>query len=212
MLDYRAHKLFWLLNLPLRIIARLIFWGVVLGAIIFVGSLGYNPLLKILIAYGLVEGTGIVTMILFAFIDSIVSRLFFWIVDVIPSKGDDEEEAKVIVKGGRLVWLAKKLNNEIENWTDRDTEEFYSALNWRARWLFKTREKVWKRIEIFRGEFYRTGREPGDLSRSEIQTLVGFLEGSKFDQAVQTVIINQMFFNSILALTTIVIAVMMQQR
>ena len=39
MLDYRAHKLNWLLRLPFDLAARALFWLLVIGTIIFAQSL-----------------------------------------------------------------------------------------------------------------------------------------------------------------------------
>lgn len=150
--------------------------------------------------------------IFFKIVGGMLLKCFFWIIDVIPSKGADATEAREIVKNGRLVWLSKKFNRDIENWTDEDTEEFASALNWRARWFFKAREKVRKRAESFQDTFYQTGRQPGGFSQNEMAKLVGFIDGNWFGRTVQIAIVSPMYFNSILAFAAIVVAIALGQR
>ncbi len=152
MLDYRAHKLFWLLTLPLRLVGWLLIF-VSIGAGIAIG-----------------------------------------IIDVVPAKGADEEEARQIVLHGSIIWLAKKFNTDVENWTPEDTRGFVSAMNWRARRFFNTRERFETRIERFQEYYYETGRQPGVLTKDEMNKLIGDLEAGWFE----TAIVNNYFFYSIL--------------
>jgi len=134
MLDYRAYKLFWLITLPFRIAARLAFF-VIIGIAIFIGHrTGYHVLVQMVIAYVAFEAISWVFSYLWALlIATPIAKAFFWVIDVVPSRGENMEEAKLIANVGPMVWLNKKLMNDIGNWTFDDTQEFAKCLGWRAR-------------------------------------------------------------------------------
>jgi hypothetical protein len=123
---------------------------------------------------------------------------------VIPARGANEEEAKNIVVHGRVVWLGKKLDNEIENWTYKDTDDFVSALNWCARIWFNAREKFEKRLAILQQVYEDTGRQPGSFPPKEIEKLLGHLNPGWFEKAI----VHQQFFNSIVGGSIIIIAIL----
>jgi hypothetical protein len=127
MLDYRAHK-YWLLTFPIRVIARLIFLAYVAIAIPLGIATGLQPIiLQMIIAYVIFEAIGIVCGILWwLLITWPIDKIFFWTIDVIPSKGEYVEEANEIVRKGRIIWLAKKMNNHIDEWTYEDSHAFVS--------------------------------------------------------------------------------------
>jgi hypothetical protein len=60
MLDYRAHKLFWLIGLPFRITWRLL-WFVIVALAVLIGRwTEYPPLAQIVIAYVAMEGMSLI--------------------------------------------------------------------------------------------------------------------------------------------------------
>src|SRR5262249_1679649 len=61
--------------------------------------------------------------------------------DSLP-RGENIEEAKLIGSVGPMVWLQKKLMNDIGNWTFDDTQEFAKCLGWRARLWFNAEERM----------------------------------------------------------------------
>jgi len=69
------------------------------------------------------------------------SRTFFWIVDIVPSKGSDDEEARAVVLYGEHPLLLKKLDSKIEDWTEKDTEKLASYTLRRCRLFFGTSAK-----------------------------------------------------------------------
>jgi hypothetical protein len=194
MLDYRAHKLFWLLTLPLRLVGWLLIFVSIGAGIAIAQWTEYPTLLKIIIGYVACEGISLVLSLLYMLLLWVVQTAFFWIIDVVPAKGADEEEARQIVLHGRIIWLAKKFNTDVENWTPEDTRGFVSAMNWRARRFFNTRERFETRIERFQEYYYETGRQPGVLTKDEMNKLIGDLEAGWFE----TAIVNNYFFYSIL--------------
>ena len=106
---------------------------------------------------------------------AIVQRVFFLVIDVIPARGRDDEEAIAIVKGGPFVWLSLKMQREIENWTYRDTAAFVAALPWRTR-LVNSHERVEDRLALMREYYERTGRQINTLNSDEIKKMIAHLE------------------------------------
>lgn len=193
MLDYRAHKLFRVLGFPLIVCGKLAFFVVVAIAIFIAQQTDYSLLVKILLAYVTMEAIAFVTAGVWFLVMWIFQTTFFWIVDVIPSKGLDEEEAREVVKKGRFVWLARKFAWDIDGWNRDDTLAFVSALNWRARLLFDARGRFERRVSRMKRHFDETGLQPGALKSDEIDELVG--EKSSW---FETAIVHPYYFNSIL--------------
>ena len=111
MLDYRAHKLFWLVTFPFRLIARLAFFVIVVIAILIARWTEYSPLIQIVVAYVTMEAIAMVFVALWALLVSWpIQKIFFWLVDVMPSRGENDEEAKEVVCKGQIIWLSKKLS------------------------------------------------------------------------------------------------------
>jgi hypothetical protein len=69
MLDYRAHKLMWLLWLPIRLLVRITFFANIAASVLIAQSTNYSIPVKILSAYVAFEGIGLLIM------------AFWWIVN-----------------------------------------------------------------------------------------------------------------------------------
>jgi hypothetical protein len=206
MLDYRAYKLFWLLTFPFRILRKALYFMLV-GIAIWIGIWSeFQPLvLQMVIAYVAFEGMGIVLVILWTILIILpVDKMFFWIVDVIPARGENIEEAKEIVRKGPAIWLTKKMTNHIDEWTFEDTDAFVSLMNWRARLFFNEREKFEKRIAILERVYYDTGKQPSELGENEVAKLLKPYKANWFE----TAIVNPHFVNSIMAATIIIGAIL----
>jgi hypothetical protein len=205
MLDYRAYKLFRVLGFPLRVIVKLLSFACIGLAILIAQWTELGTLPKLLIGYASFEGSGLILGLLWFFLVSWpAEKIFFWVIDVIPARGENEEEARQIALHGRIIWLAKKLNNDIGNWTYKDTDGFVSALNWRAVLLFGAKEKFQKRVAILRRLYEDTGRQPGSFSEQELQKYIGHLNPGLFEQAI----VNAHYFFSIIAGVIITMAVL----
>jgi hypothetical protein len=208
MLDYRAHKLFWLFSLPIRLVGWLLFF-VTLGIGIAVAQwVEYPTIIRIVIGYVTFEAVGLIMAVIYQLLMWIVRAVFFWIIDVVPSKGADEEEAREVVVNGPATWLVKKLSTDIEKWTTADTRALASTMNWRARLLFNARERLETRVERFQQYYYDTGRQPGVLTKDEVDKLVGDLKEGWF----QIAIVNPYFFRSIVGAFIIAFAVLLYLR
>jgi hypothetical protein len=205
MLDYRAHKLFWLLMLPFRLLAKLMFFVFIGLAIAIAEWTKFGVPIKMVVGYAAFEGMGIIFLPLWVGLVLLpIKTVFFWLIDVIPARGEDEEEAREVVENGRVFWLSKKLSNDIQNWTYKDTRDFVSAMNWRARLLFNAREQFDKRIAILQQVYEETGRQPGSFTQAEIKKMMGSLNAGWFE----TAIVNQHFFNSIVGGSIIILAIL----
>jgi hypothetical protein len=143
MLDYRAHKLLWLVCLPIRVAERLSWFANIAVSVWIVqsDSVPGTPLLGkivlgILFFWGIWLGIEIVWGVVFW----LVHKGFFWFIDVIPADGDSAQEARQVVLRGKTVRLTKKLMAHINDWTSEDTRDLVSAaFNWRARLVFNLR-------------------------------------------------------------------------
>jgi hypothetical protein len=204
MLDYRAHKLFSLLTFPFRLVTKGVYF-ILIAIAVWIGVwTGYQPLLQMIVAYVAFEGMGIVFSILWlVLITWPVDKIFFWMVDVVPARGENTEEAKEIVRKGRYIRLEKKMSNHIDEWTFEDTSDFVSLMNWRARLFFNAREMFEKRVAVLQSVHDDTGKQPSELGESEVTKLLKPYKAGWF----QVAIVNQHFFNSIVAATIIIVAI-----
>jgi hypothetical protein len=203
MLDYRAYKLLWLICLPLRLVIRIAEWGSIVIAIMISASLDYSVLVRIVIAYAIWEGAAIVLLIVRSILFWFIKKAFFWLVDVVPAKAASVAEAKEMVVGGPMTWLGKKFLTDIGNWTEDDTEQFASLMNWRAKLFFHSTDRLRKRLWRFQEMHEDTGKQPGDLSEKERQKVVADLDYSWFEKAIM----NPMVFGAIVRIIVISIAI-----
>jgi hypothetical protein len=204
MLDYRAHKLYWLISLPFRLINRIMFFVVIFVGIAIAQSTSYSVPVKIVIAYASMEAIGIVAYVtILWWMASALNRFFLFLVDVVPAHGANAEEAKAIALSGRAFELNKKFQTDIENWTYEDTEELASLTNWRARLFFPTRDRLEATVSKLQDIYYEFGKQPRDLGASKIAEIRESLPGGKpswFEKAI----VNQQIFNALLAFAIVV--------
>jgi hypothetical protein len=203
MLDYRAYKMLWLICLPLRVLIWIASWTSIVIAITFSASLHYIVPVEIVIAYAVWEALAILVLIIQTILFWFIKKGFFWLVDVVPAKAESVAEAKEMVVGGPLTWLSKKFLTDIDNWTDDDTEQFASLMNWRARLFFGSTERIRERISRFQAFYETTGKQPNDLTEKERQKVVGDLEFSWLEKAI----IHPLSFGAMVRIVIITIAI-----
>jgi hypothetical protein len=206
MLDYRAYKLFWLLTFPFRLAGRA-FYFIFIAIAVSIGIwTGYQPpLVQMIVAYVAFEGMFLIFGLLWLVLITLpADKIFFWIVDVVPARGESTEEAKEIVRKGPVIWLANKMNNHIDEWTFEDTDVFVSLMNWRARLFFNQREKFEKQIAVLQSVHYDTGKQPSELGQNEVAKLLKPYKPSWF----QIAIVSSYGFNAIMAATIIIVAIL----
>ena len=95
------------------------------------------------------------------------------------------------------------MSNHIDEWTFEDTSDFVSLMNWRARLFFNAREMFEKRVAVLQSVHDDTGKQPSELGESGVTKLLKPYKAGWF----QVAIVNQHFFNSIVAATIIIVAI-----
>jgi hypothetical protein len=173
MLDYRAHKLFWLLTFPLRLSARLGYFACIVAGILVAPWSGYSLLLQIIIGYAAFETCLIIVGLSVSLLLWLFRQLFFWLVDVVPSQGVDLQEAKMIVQRGPAVAILRRYAHEIESFTDVDELALVAATPWRVKAFRKFPELMRNRVRILKRFQLETGRQPISLVPSEASQLFG---------------------------------------
>lgn len=166
-------------------------------------SLDYSIIVRIVIAYAIWEGAAIVLQIVRGIMLWFVKKGFFWLIDVVPTKGESAAEAKEMVVGGPITWLGVKFANDLGNWTEDDTEQLASLMNWRARLFFHSTERIRKRVQRLQKMHEATGKQIANLTEQEKQKVVGDLDYSWFEKAI----INPIAFGAIVRIIIISIAI-----
>jgi len=205
MLDYRAHKLLWLMTLPFWLTTRLLYFVTIFVAIIIAQSTSYGTLIKIFIANLVCQGILLVLKIIISIIGRILQGFFFFFVDVVPAHGANAEEAREIALTGRLFELNKKLENEIQNWTLDDTDEYARLMNWRVRLLGAFRRRLYKVVPELQRIYDESGKQPRELGMAgvdEVAAKLG-LRPSWIERAIN----SPSSYNSLLAIAIISIVI-----
>lgn len=207
MLDYRAHKLYWLLMLPFNILAKLGFFAVVFAAILIAQEITSIILLKIVLAYIIMEAISLIIYLpLWLLISGAIKKFFLLFVDVVPSYGANAEEAEaVLLQGGKLFKLNKKFETEIENWTFDNTDAYVPlAFNWRARLFFKVKDRFNRVVVKLQEIQQETGEQPAAVGCRRIEEIREGVEGGHITW-VEHSVTSQIFY-SVLGFVIIVIA------
>jgi hypothetical protein len=205
MLDYRAYKLFWLIGLSFRIAARLLFFVAIGAGVIFARWTELHPpIVQMVVAYIAFEIIGlIITAFWTLLIMTPLDKALFWVVDVIPSRGEDMTEARAVARIGPAVWLTKKFMNDIGNWTWEDSAAYGNLLNWRSKLFFHGPERVAKRVQILQEAYENTGLQPAELGDVEVKKLLKPYKDNWFE----TVIMTPHSFNAIIGAGIIIWAI-----
>jgi hypothetical protein len=207
MLDYRAHKLYSLMSIPLRVFAKITYFAVIAASILVAQFTQRGPPIKIAVAYVAFEAISIVLLISVLIpLTWILKRFFFFLIDVVPAHGADSEEAKAIVFTGRSFELIKKFETEIENWTFADSAELASRSSWRARLFFPIRERLEGLATELRRIHAETGQQPRDLGKDAIVTIRNGLPKGRVT-LFEKIVVTPQYYNSVFALTIVTIAI-----
>jgi hypothetical protein len=205
MLDYRAHKLLWLLFLPLRCVGLAgPYLAAVVSPLLVQAFLPRYPLIvKFLVAFlGAEIAISIPFALLIAGVKHLLLKLFFWIVDVVPAHGADEEEARRVVLQGPAYALVRKFERDIGAWTEADTDRFVSLMNWRARWFFPAKERVRFVVGALQRLYRAEGKQPYELGDKVIREIKGQFPGSKEDW-FEKLVVNPIAFHTALRLLVV---------
>jgi hypothetical protein len=211
MLDYRAHKLLWLLLVPVSLANLLASYAIVLAAAIYVAGTfsGYHIVLKVAIAWLIAQAALLVLALFVWVITSIFKRVFFWAIDVIPAHGSTKEEARQVVLRGPVYALNKKLECAIHEWTEEDTDALVRAFNWRTRWFFPVRPRTAAFVRELRRRALQEGKQPAQLGDSTIDAIRR--ETGRPDW-FEIAVTNAYFFHGALVLAVVVAVIVYTSR
>lgn len=209
MLDYRAHKLLWLLCLPYSLASTMCFYAFVIVVSLVVHSqlAHLHPALQILIAWAVVEipgglAFGIVNWIA----TSLIHRVFFWLIDVVPAHGATPEEAKAVVLQGPAYTLNAKFDSRIDEWTDEDSQAYIALMNWRSRWCFPVKARVAHMVEELQRIYRQENLQPGQLPKKTIESIATSVPGGK-PTLLEKLFINPISFYAAVRLGLVVLVV-----
>lgn len=117
MLDYRAHKLYWLLSRPILLLMYFLVLATIIGAC-FVGfHFSSLTLVQLAIGFLALQIISVFLALIGLAIDWIFNRLFFFLIDLVPADGRSLEQAKLVLKGGTYAVVLLK---PLSTWDDTD--------------------------------------------------------------------------------------------
>lgn len=161
MLDYRAHKLYWLLTLPINIPLRLMAMFAVPFIDYAIGkNFGSERVWEIAITIAIIFPIELIWTLIVKIISKMINGIFSFLVDVEPANGRTKEEAQVVVWNGETAIHALSLEQNPDFWTDEAIESVTKgdligrvyAKNRRKR-IFALRNYYQQNPEISRNEY-----------------------------------------------------------
>ncbi|MCB1550980.1 MAG: hypothetical protein KDJ26_03150 [Alphaproteobacteria bacterium] len=170
MLDYRAHKLYWLLALPLRAIYWFLAIFILIASCLWASSVVDNVVLRLLLSYVAME-IGIVIFGLFwnHVILRIHKAVFLFFIDIEPFDGRTIEQAREVLEYGKTAIILQKPHSKI---TDDDFD-FLLKNNWMGRIFFS--DKIRRRQYIISQKAKALVLESGEdmnISDYELQSIM----------------------------------------
>ena len=136
MLDYRAHKLYWLLSLPFRILSWVLLIIIFFASCNIASSYVDNLFFQFLLAFLLMQLFSVSLYVLIRFIiDPIFNIIFFFLIDVIPCEERTDEQARQIVLLGENFSIVQK---PILKWTSKDTQKIINSSWFNKKFLSVT--------------------------------------------------------------------------
>lgn len=170
MLDYRAHKLYWLFALPLSVINWLMAIIIIMASCVWVLSLVDNIVLRFLLSYIVME---IGTIIFGLFWTHVIVRcykaVFLFFIDIEPFDGRTIEQAREVLEYGKTAIILQKPHSKI---TDDDFD-FLLKNNWMGRIFFS--DKIRRRQYIISQKAKALVLESGEdinISDYELQSVM----------------------------------------
>jgi hypothetical protein len=128
MLDYRAHKLYWLLALPFTFASLLLSYGLIAASVLLSISYFENPFAQLAIAVVGMEASLLVLQIVFALLMWGFRAIFLFFIEVIPTEGRNKHEAAEVLTGGQAVRLFYKLRILPSEFDDDDFDELLKLM------------------------------------------------------------------------------------
>jgi hypothetical protein len=171
MLDYRAHKLYWLLFfIPSKILFLIAIFGLPLINYLIGFQLAETRFFQILISLiSLFVIEMIWLLLIFNVTDKLFQFIFSLLVDVIPHDGRTKEEAQLVVWNGEKAVRALALNKGIDTWTDELILEMPKN-DWVINMFY--RDDVIRRLELIREEFNNRSSDDSPFTETEMAQIL----------------------------------------
>ena len=143
MLDYRAHKLFWMLSvIPNWVLRMIILFLFPFIAYAIGNSMADARIWQIAISLGCIIPMEIVSLMLVGAYTWIFSGIFFFFIDVEPAEGRTEDEARIVVLSGDLGRYLLQIEKNVAECTDECIERLAKADIFNIFWRSKLKERL----------------------------------------------------------------------
>ncbi len=171
MLDYRAHKLYWLLFfIPSKILFLIAIFGLPLINYLIGFQLAETRFFQILISLiSLFVIELIWLLLIFNVTDKLFQFIFSLLVDVIPHDGRTKEEAQLVVWNGEKAVRALALKKEPDTWADELILEIPKN-DWVVNMFY--RDDVIRRLELIREEFNNQSSDDSPFTETEVAQIL----------------------------------------
>lgn len=196
MLDYRAHKLFFILFfVPGVLMLLLNLLGLPLISYLAGLSLGEQRVTQILIALVAQFIIEFLAGLVWYFYKQAQTFLFQLIVDVIPHDGRTLEEAWAVVRRGDSAILELQLNNHPSTWDDELIYKFVESRDWVTRWYYGSQIRA--RLTAIHEKYEHDSPTPDfDPSEADVNNIVkeNNLEPGWWERMVTNVMVRRICF------------------
>lgn len=137
MLDYRAHKLYWLISLPISLTVIILAYALVAGSFLYAVNWTQNTLYQIGITVLLLEVSSLILGLLAVLILWTLRKLFYFLVDLVPAEGRNKLEAREVLINGDSIRYIYKLKYQASLFDDEDQIAFTKAAARGQGWIVK---------------------------------------------------------------------------
>ena len=170
MLDYRAHKLYWILFIiPITILSVFAIVGLPLINYSIGVGMADTRIFQILISLVSLFIVEIIwLMVIFGPISKLFQFVFSLFVDIIPHDGRTKEEAQLVVWNGEKAIRLIAATQHPSTWTD-DLINSLPKNDWVQNWFFK--DDVIRRLNLIRTE-YSSRSEDSPFSEYEVNKIL----------------------------------------
>jgi len=137
MLDYRAHKLYWLLTRPLALAILIISYAIVVGSFLISLEYAQSFWVRLLVSIVSLEIISLLFALLVKVLGFALEKVFYFLVDVVPAEDRSREEALLVLKFGETMRLNFNLMNRPELFRETESERFIQLLNRASGWILR---------------------------------------------------------------------------
>lgn len=137
MLDYRAHRLYWLLTLPLLAVTLPLSYGIVVGSVLYSVNTFGSVWVQIAMAVLIMELASLVLQLVVTLLQWMGRKTFLFFIDVVPSEGRSKAEAIDVLTHGNVVRYITKLKYDPYGFDDDDQRALVNAATKAQGWLVR---------------------------------------------------------------------------